>query len=217
LGTESFGDFRNIHFTRCTIVNSAIGIGLFMKDGGTMERIRFSEITIENADLYNKKPVMPIFADIEKRYADSAIGTIRDIEFAGLTISTRSSILLQGMPDSLLSQIQLRNVTMRIVGSHPFEGRVKPVTGRRTYRDDRDTKFITKPAYVAIAYCKEAIVDNVSIVVPDEVAAEYPRYALYGYAADVQSERICLSTREEEELILIEEEEEEEEEGELSC
>jgi hypothetical protein len=186
-----------------------------MKDGGTMERIRFSEITIENADLYDTKPVMPIFADIEKRHADSSIGRIRDVEFADISITTRSSVLLQGMPESRLVDVRLRNITMRIVGAYPFAGRVKPVTGRRTFRDERDTKFMAKPAYFALAYCEKANVNHINIVVPDEVAAEYPRYALYSYAADIQSERLHLSAGNKDRLIMIEEEHDEE--GELSC
>lgn len=194
LGTESYGIFRNIHFTNCSIINSAIGIGLFMKDGGIMEQIRFSGMTIENADLYSTKPVMPLFVDIEKRHADSKVGRIRDIAFQDLWITTRSSALLQGMPESPLENMRLQNVTMRIDGPLPFEGRSKPITGRRTVRDERDTRFIAKPAYITLAYCDDVDVENLRIYVPNDVAADYPRHAVYAFAANhLLAEKIRIS------------------------
>ncbi|MDH0615551.1 MULTISPECIES: glycoside hydrolase family 28 protein [unclassified Agrobacterium] len=44
LGTESFGDFTNVAFEDCKIVESNRGIGLFSRDGGAMRNIRFSRI-----------------------------------------------------------------------------------------------------------------------------------------------------------------------------
>lgn len=47
LGTESFGDFTNVVFEDCNIVQSNRGIGLFSRDGGAMRNIRFSRIVAE--------------------------------------------------------------------------------------------------------------------------------------------------------------------------
>ncbi|TQN62287.1 glycoside hydrolase family 28 protein [Agrobacterium tumefaciens] len=47
LGTESFGDFTNVVFEDCKIVESNRGIGLFSRDGGAMRNIRFSRIEAE--------------------------------------------------------------------------------------------------------------------------------------------------------------------------
>lgn len=47
LGTESFGDFTNVVFEDCKIVESNRGIGLFSRDGGAMRNIRFSRIETE--------------------------------------------------------------------------------------------------------------------------------------------------------------------------
>jgi polygalacturonase len=47
LGTESRGDFRDVHFSNCTIRDTPVGIGFYMKDGTTMERVTFSDISIE--------------------------------------------------------------------------------------------------------------------------------------------------------------------------
>lgn len=47
LGTESFGDFTDVVFEDCKIVQSNRGIGLFSRDGGAMRNIRFSRIEAE--------------------------------------------------------------------------------------------------------------------------------------------------------------------------
>ncbi|WP_138466200.1 glycoside hydrolase family 28 protein [Poseidonocella sp. HB161398] len=47
LGTESHGDFRDIVFEDCIIAASNRGLGLFSRDGGAMERIRFSRIRVD--------------------------------------------------------------------------------------------------------------------------------------------------------------------------
>ncbi|KJF70459.1 glycoside hydrolase family 28 protein [Agrobacterium arsenijevicii] len=47
LGTESFGDFTDVVFEDCKIVQSNRGVGLFSRDGGAMRNIRFSRIEAE--------------------------------------------------------------------------------------------------------------------------------------------------------------------------
>ncbi|ASY65206.1 Polygalacturonase (plasmid) [Sinorhizobium sojae CCBAU 05684] len=47
LGTESFGDFINVVFEDCKVVQSNRGLGLFSRDGGRMRDIRFSRIEVD--------------------------------------------------------------------------------------------------------------------------------------------------------------------------
>ncbi|MDA5641198.1 MULTISPECIES: polygalacturonase PglB [Agrobacterium] len=47
LGTESFGDFTDVVFEDCKVVQSNRGMGLFSRDGGAMRNIRFSRIEAE--------------------------------------------------------------------------------------------------------------------------------------------------------------------------
>ncbi|MBP0573903.1 hypothetical protein J8J27_24710, partial [Mycobacterium tuberculosis] len=47
LGTESHGDFADIRFEDCAIVDSNRALGLFSRDGGTMTGIRFTRITLD--------------------------------------------------------------------------------------------------------------------------------------------------------------------------
>lgn len=47
LGTESYGDFTNITFEDCKVIQSNRGLGLFSRDGGDMRNIRFSRIEVD--------------------------------------------------------------------------------------------------------------------------------------------------------------------------
>ncbi|MDR6550820.1 glycosyl hydrolase family 28 protein [Paenibacillus qinlingensis] len=173
-GTEIYGTISDVYISHCTI-QSAIGIGIFVKDGGTVERVQMSGITIESADLYDIKPVVPVFMDIEKRHADSKLGSVRDIAFRDLFISTRSSIVVQGAPDSRIDNLSFQQITMRITGYTPFGNRYKPVTGRRTLKEQRDTEFMIKPAYMTIAYGTNLRLDHIQVFDCAE-AAEHKRH-----------------------------------------
>ncbi len=183
LGTESVGDFRDIRVSNCTIRNSPVGIGFFMKDGGTMERVSFDNISIETADptevAYARNSVFPIFLDIEKRHDDSPAGRIREVTFSNLDIHTMGSSVIQGMPERPVENVTLRDVTVRVDKAMDFSERKKKVGGRRTVSNQRDTIYVRKPAYFAFGNVDALTVDNLKVIVSDAVHTEYPRAALY--------------------------------------
>ncbi|MBB4120623.1 glycoside hydrolase family 28 protein [Martelella radicis] len=47
IGTESFGDFRDITFVSCDVVDSNRGLGIFSRDGGVVENVLFRDIRID--------------------------------------------------------------------------------------------------------------------------------------------------------------------------
>ncbi|MDQ0457858.1 polygalacturonase [Rhizobium paknamense] len=47
LGTESHGDFTNIVFEDCKVVDSNRGLGIFSRDGGRVSNVRFSRIALD--------------------------------------------------------------------------------------------------------------------------------------------------------------------------
>lgn len=47
LGTESYDDFRDISFENCDIENSNRGLGIFSRDGGVVENVRFAHIQLD--------------------------------------------------------------------------------------------------------------------------------------------------------------------------
>jgi hypothetical protein len=128
LGTESHADFRHCTFSNCVIRNSRTGIALLAKDGGVMEDIHFSNITMQTSPKWGKGVEWPIVVDIEKRTAESKLSRIRDVTFSDITLYTKGRILAEGTPDSPLEMISFRNILMRVTGYEEIE-RVKKLRG----------------------------------------------------------------------------------------
>ncbi|MFO8014162.1 MAG: glycosyl hydrolase family 28 protein [Phycisphaerae bacterium] len=179
LGTESHGDFRNIRFAGCTIRNSFTGIGFYLKDGGTMEHVRFENIRIETCP-ETVRTVTPIFMDIERRHKDSKVGTIRDVTFEDIAIRSGSGVLIQGMPESPIRDLTLKDVRFRVDKPDDYRKRHKPVGGRRTVRGQRDTEFARLPAYVTLAHVTGLRVEDLAVRVPEAAMKQYDRSALCG-------------------------------------
>src|SRR5208283_2622867 len=126
LGTGSDGDYRNITISNCTVRNSTVGVGFFVKDGGTIESVIVSNLAIENLrdpSLVNPERLSnksyPLFMDIEKRVDGSRIGAIRNVTFSNIEIRSNNGILMQGMRESVLENIVLQNISLRV--TQPFD------------------------------------------------------------------------------------------------
>lgn len=172
LGTESKSDFRDAHFTNCVIRNSSVGIGIFVKDGALVERVSFTNTTVECAAREKIKPVIPLYIDVEKRHETSKIGKVRDIQFSNLQIWSGSGALLQGMPESHLENVTLSDITFRANNAPDFSVRKKQVGGSRTTKgDERDTLYIRKPAYISTAHIDGLCVRNVTVAQQEESAS----------------------------------------------
>lgn len=184
LGTGSSGDFRDIKVANCVIRNSGIGLGLFIKDGGTAERVSFSNISIEttrpdtpvNAGLRNT--IIPIYIDLTKRATNSPLSRIRDVSFSDLQIASDNSIVIQGLPDRPVENLTLRNITFRVSHAFDFSARIKREGGESTYRDANRTRFVRQPTWCALAYVDGLTVDNLRVLVPGDVAQKFPRSAM---------------------------------------
>jgi polygalacturonase len=183
IGTESKGDFRHIRFRNCRIVNTPVGIGFFVKDGALVQ-----DVVAENIEMTLCEPthhaVVPLYIDIEKRNADSKIGTVRGVTFRDIHITGGAGLLLQGMPQSLLEDVTLKNITLDVARSSDYAGRSKPVGGRRTTHDDRDTLYARAPTWAALANVKGLIVDGFRVNVAAEEFKRFPRTAISLFRVD---------------------------------
>jgi hypothetical protein len=191
IGTESPSDFRNIRVCNCVIRNSTVGIGMYIKDGGTAGQISFSNCSIETIrDLDKvadslKNSVYPIFVDIEKRQKESRVGRIRDLTFADIDIVSDNGILIQGMSKSKIENLTLRNITVRVDRGFDYSKRKKHVGGRTFETEDRRlTLYAQKPSYVTLANIDGLSVDGLRVFVPEDVFSKYNRSALSLYEVD---------------------------------
>jgi len=168
LGTESKGGFRDIHVTNCSIAGAAVGIGIFIKDGGVAERISFSDISIRNRGLEDVKPVFPMFIDIEKRHQDSPVGKVRDVIFCNIQVESEMGALFQGLPSQKLENISISHVTFRVPANRSFDERKKAITGRRTLFHQQDTVYVRKPAYMSFAHVDGLYLEDITVIMEEE-------------------------------------------------
>ncbi|MCS7238995.1 MAG: glycosyl hydrolase family 28 protein [Thermoguttaceae bacterium] len=182
IGTESSGDFRNIEFRDCTIRNSTVGIGIYVKDGATVEDVRYRRIQIENYRPQGRftveNAIFPVFMDIERRHADSPVGKIRSIQLEDVVIRSGFGVLVQGMPESPVEQLTIRNMTFYVKDSWDWSKRRKHIGGRRTLSNQRDTEFARLPGWVVLAHVRGLTVDGLRLVASEEEWKRFPREPL---------------------------------------
>ena len=162
LGTESFGDFRDVHISNCVIRNSSGGLGIYMKDGGTVERVTFSNISIECADRDHIRPVLPLMIDIERRNKDSKAGRIRDVIFSNIQIESGTGCLFQGLEESPVENITLKDISFRVPRAADYSKRKKPKGGVAD-KNEFDTVYIQRPAYAAFANVDGLVVERFGV------------------------------------------------------
>ncbi len=172
IGTESYSAFRDIHFTNCTIRNSSVGCGIFVKDGATVERVTFTNMTVQCGDWEHIKPIIPLYIDVEQRQEESAIGKVKDIIFQNININCGSGALFQGMSKSHIENLTLADITFRAETKADYSIRTKALGCNRVKADDgRDFTYIRKPAYLTFAFVDGLTVRNV-VVSQEGTAAE---------------------------------------------
>lgn len=184
-GTRSDSDIRNVVFSNIIIRNSDYGIAFFAKDGGTFENIRFNNIHIETTknqayDITKPMGNYPIFLDLERRYAESKLGAVRNIYFNDITIDTHDGhCMFLGQPDSKLENIQLTNISYVLHNRYSFDGKRKP-RGVRHLKDKAANDYAHIAAHFSFAHIDGLQIENLFI---KDVAeqSQHERRMVWGY------------------------------------
>jgi hypothetical protein len=128
MGTDSTGGFRDITITGCVVRRPlrpghckgdyTEGIGLEMVDGGVLERITLSNITVEGA-------ITPIFLRLGNRARQykpdlpkPGVGRLRDVVISSLVArgARHNGCLITGIPGHLIENLTLRDVRITFEG-----------------------------------------------------------------------------------------------------
>ncbi len=170
LGTESWGDFRHCVFSNCVIRQARTGIALLAKDGGTMEDVRFQNITMQTQPKWAKGVEWPIQFDIEKRSEASKLSHIRDVSLSDITMVTKGRVLIEGMPESLIDTLTMRNVIMRITGYEQIKNAHKNRGGNGGLPDAVD--FGSVPSALIFGNARNVDLSDVHVIWPEGPAEE---------------------------------------------
>jgi hypothetical protein len=170
LGTESWGDFRHCVFSNCVIRQARTGIALLAKDGGTMEDVRFQSITMQTQPKWGKGVEWPIQFDIEKRTGKSKISHIRDISLSDISMVTKGRVLIEGMPESLIDTLTMRNIIMRITGYEQIKNAHKNRGGNGGLPDAVD--FGSVPSALIFGNARNIDLSDIHVIWPEGPAEE---------------------------------------------
>jgi hypothetical protein len=146
LGTESYGDFKNLRFRNCVVVRAGLcGIKILNMDGATIDNVRFSDIRME-------KVAGPIFIRLGARRRTygkfgcepKGAGIIRNIHLKRLTATvsvpqrgmrnyfTRelvppralSGILITGIPGYSIQNVVIEDCRFEFAGGGTLKDRL---------------------------------------------------------------------------------------------
>jgi len=119
MGTESNGGFQNVAITNCVIYNTRLaGIALEIVDGGTMDRIVVSNITMNKigAPIYLRlgNRARPFKKDMET----PGIGAMRNITISNIeaTGANPTGCAISGIPEAKIENVTMSNIRLSFEG-----------------------------------------------------------------------------------------------------
>jgi len=199
LGTESMGGFRDVTIVNCTVNkvpsdapkifgdgrNGLVGIDLISADGGCLERVNISNVTIDGM-------LVPIglrlgargrgLVDSQRvpesqRPARLPVGTFKDVSLANIVATgggRNCGILLLGHPGHPLQNVSLANITVRGKGGGEAKLADRPVP-ERAYDYPQPVSWGNLPGYGLYArHVRGLTVSNVRL----QTAAPDARHGL---------------------------------------
>ena len=116
IGTESCGDFRNFVFNSCVIYGSNRGLGIQLRDYGTIENVIFSDMVV-GTELHGPQwwgKAEPIYVTAIPRTAETKLGRIRNIQFSNIICRGENGVFIHGWQNHPLEDIVLDNVQVEI-------------------------------------------------------------------------------------------------------
>lgn len=124
IGTETWADIRDVIFADCVVAASNRAFGIFSRDGGVIERIRLSGVTVD----CHQTPEgfwgcgEPVTITIARRHPGVEPGAVRDVVIDGMSGRAEGAVVLVGLPDRPVGPVTLADIDLRQVA-----GREDPV------------------------------------------------------------------------------------------
>ena len=106
------------------------------------------------------------------------MGAVRDVLFSNIRIAGDNGILMQGMRESVIENVTLRDILFRVTRPFPYGARRKRAGGVSNPQDARRTLYARHPSCCALANLRQATVDNLRVSVDPGVVGAHPRSAL---------------------------------------
>ncbi len=174
-GTGSKKSIRRITIRDTTMIDSRIGVGLFMRRGGVYEDVEIRNVKFVGRSRSNME--WPIYIDVDRRNDKDTLGIIRDVRIDGMRIEGRGNILIEGNPDSIMQNISLRDIEFAVTKpvdlANTFNNKPRGnvtagiIPGSVDYSKDRQ--------HMTFGHIRNLTLDGIRINgTPEDIAARIP-------------------------------------------
>jgi hypothetical protein len=161
---ESNKDITDVTFSNCVINNSSRAVGLYVKDGGTYDRIAITNIVANtNAPMIFNRPIQFMINGLNEK---SKPGIIRNVLISNFICQTEGRIMLTAYEGGIMENITLRDIKL----TYPMIEDPRPmVAGARSSQWPKLNEHPEAPGALAAI-----VADNVRNLVVENVQIEWP-------------------------------------------
>lgn len=140
IGSETWDRFENIVMSDCIITDSNRGIGIQLRDTGSVETALFQNITIHTRYFYPRfwGKADPIWITAIPRDPDQPTGSIRGVRFSNIVIRSEGSIFVQGTQPGDISGVTFDGLDITLYKQSKWEGGLydrRPATMTREQKE----------------------------------------------------------------------------------
>lgn len=180
VGTPTNGDIRNVVVSDSVIEASQGGIGIFARDGGTVESLLFSNLLIETAAVHEGSAEWPIVVDLKRRHENARAGHVQSVSFSNIRIRTAGKLLFSGMTSHPIRDLRLAGIFVSVVPpKSPLTQTQRP---RKALLDSVAGEDETA-AVLLLGYIADSSMKDLRVNWPAEGALE-DRHALFVHSVD---------------------------------
>lgn len=111
-------NFKNLSFNNIIIRDSNRGIGIFVRDGETIENVVFSNFVIETrlykGNWWGKgEPIL--LSAVRGEWSKGLMGQIKNIAFTNMTIKGQQGIVVAGCKDSSIENVRFDKISFKLI------------------------------------------------------------------------------------------------------
>ena len=131
-------DIRNCIFQNLIIETTNRGLGIFVRDAGSIQNIQFSNITMKT-ELHNETwwgNGEPIHISSINQFVGKPLGSIQNIRFSNITAEAANGVLIYGTEKSIIKNVELNNIRLEIKSDPRNKSRGGKFDIRPAYKEE---------------------------------------------------------------------------------
>jgi polygalacturonase len=126
IGSETVDAIRNVVFADCVVNQCNRGIGIMLRDEGSVENIVAHDIIIHSQLFYNEwwGASEAIYVNAHPRIPGGKLGVLRGLRFSHIVSHAEAGVYIRGSAECVPEDIALDDVTLEITKTTPWPSRV---------------------------------------------------------------------------------------------